>query len=71
MVHYAHIQWGRASIIELVRDVKTINVFVTCENDPRNIADLRALMIIFNAGERVESSPKMFVVMKQPETYVN
>ena len=35
-------------MIELTRDLRTINIFATFENDQRKIADLRALMVIFN-----------------------
>ena len=35
-------------MIELVRYIRTMNIFPTFENDARNIADLRALMMIFN-----------------------
>ena len=48
MVHYAHIQWGRTSMMELVWDLRTINVFATCENDPRKNAVLLVLTKIFN-----------------------
>ena len=32
MVHYAHIWWGRASINELVRDLRAMNIPVSFEN---------------------------------------
>ena len=34
MVHYAHIQLGRTSMIELVQDLRVINVLAKFENDP-------------------------------------
>ena len=35
-------------IMELIRDLRTINVFATFKNDPRKTEDLRALTVTFN-----------------------
>ena len=36
---YVYIKWGRTPIIELVQDLRTINVFATFENDLKKITD--------------------------------
>ena len=43
MVHYAHIQLGRTSMIEFVRDLRVINVVAKFENDPWKSMDVRVL----------------------------
>ena len=40
----------RTSIVELVRDLRAMNVLAIFENDPRKIMDVRALTGIFNVG---------------------
>ena len=44
--------------MELVRDLRTINVFATFENDLREIADLSATTVIFNV--RSSKTRKIF-----------
>ena len=48
MVHYAYIQWGRTFMVELVRDLRVINVLAKFENDPWKIMDVRVLTVIFH-----------------------
>ena len=43
MVHYVHIWWGRTSMIELVRDLRVINVLAKFEYDPWKSMDVRVL----------------------------
>ena len=43
MIHYAHISWGRTSMIELVRYLRVIYVLAKFENDPWKIMDVRVL----------------------------
>ena len=47
MVHYVHIKWGRTSIIELVGDLRAMNVLATFQNDPWKFMDARTLTVIF------------------------
>ena len=47
MVHYAHIYWGRTSIIELIQDLRAMNVLAIFQNDPWKFTDVRALTVIF------------------------
>ena len=43
MVHYARIEGGRTSIVELVLDFRAIIVLAKFENDPWKITDVRVL----------------------------
>ena len=48
MVHYAHIQLGRTSIIEFVQDLRAMNVHAIFKNDLWKFTDVRALTVIFH-----------------------
>ena len=57
MAHYAHIQWGRTSTIELVRDLRVINVLAKFENDPWKIMDVRVLTGLVSPAARPPVHP--------------
>ena len=57
MVHYAHIQWGRTSMIELVQDLRVINVLAKFENDPWKIMDMRVLTGLVCPAARPPARP--------------
>ena len=61
-------------MIELVRDLRVINVLAKFENDPWKIMDVRVLKVIFHvrSWKMRKKSPKLFLVtMKKPGTYIN
>ena len=47
-LNYAHIQLGRTSTIELVRDLKAIYVLAKFQNDPWKIKDVGAPTVMLN-----------------------
>ena len=46
MVHRAHIWSNKTHIMELIRDLKKINVFGMFENDPSKILDMRTPTVV-------------------------
>ena len=48
MVHCSYICWDRTSTTEPDRDLGPMNIFVTFENDPRTITEVRTLTAIVN-----------------------
>ena len=68
MVYYAHFWWGRASIIELVRDLRAMNVLTTFQNDPWKFADVRALTVIFHVRSwKMRNKIAVLVIIKKTE----
>ena len=62
-------------MIELVRDLRTINVLAKFENDPWKIMDVRVLTVIFHvrSWKMRKKIAKIFVLanMKKPGTYID
>ena len=61
-------------MIELVRDLRVINVLAKFENDPWKIMDVRVLTVIFHVRscKIQKNSPKLFLAtMKKPGTYID
>ena len=61
-------------MIELVRDLRVINVLTKFENDPWKIMDVRVLTVIFHvrSWKSEKKSPKFFLAtMKKPGTYID
>ena len=57
-------------MIELVRDLRVINVLVKFENDPWKIKDMRALTVIFHVRSW-NMRKKIAKIMKKPGTYID
>ena len=62
-------------MIELVRDLRTINVLAKFENDPWKIMDVRVLTVIFHvqSWKMRKKIAKIFCLanMKKPWTYID
>ena len=62
-------------MIELVRDLRVINVFAKFENDPWKIMDVRVLTVIFlvRSWKMRKKIAKIFFLatMKKPGTYID
>ena len=62
-------------MIELVRDLRTINVLAKFENDPWKIMDVRVLTVIFHvrSWKMRKKIAKIFFLanMKKPGTYID
>ena len=62
-------------MIELVRDLRVINVLAKFENDPRKIMDARVLTMIFHVRSwkmRKKFAKNFFLpTMKKPGTYID
>ena len=62
-------------MIELVRDLRVINVLTKFENDPWKIMDVRVLTVIFHVRSwkmRKKNRQNFFLVtMKKPGTYID
>ena len=61
-------------MIELVRDLRVINVLAKFENDPWKIMDVRVLMVIFHvrSWKMRKKIAKIFLpTMKKPGTYID
>ena len=59
-------------MIELVRDLRVINVLAKFENDPWKIMDVRVLTVIFHvrSWKMGKNSPKK-MTMQKPGTYID
>ena len=62
-------------MIELVRDLRVINVLIKFENDPWKIMDVRVLTVIFRVRSwkmRKKNRQNYFLAtMKKPGTYID
>ena len=62
-------------MIELVRDLRTINVLAKFENDPWKIMDVRVLTVIFHVQSwkmRKKNRQNFFLAnMKKPGIYID
>ena len=62
-------------MIELVRDLRVINVLVKFENDPWKIMDVKVLTVIFHVRSwkmRKKKRQKLFLAtMKKPGPYID
>ena len=62
-------------MIELVRDLRVINVLTKFENDPWKIMDVRVLTVIFHvrSWKMRKKFAKIFFLatMKKPGTYID
>ena len=61
-------------MIELVRDLKAINVLAKFENDPRKFTDVKALTVIFHvrSWKMWKKFAKFFLaIMTKPGTYID
>ena len=70
IVHYAHIQYDRISIIELVKDLRAMNVLAIFQNDPWQFMDVRALTVIFRVRScktRKQFAKFFLPTMKNPK----
>ena len=61
-------------MIELVRDLRVINVLPKFENDPWKIMDVRVLTVIFHVRSwkmRKKNRQNFILAMKKPGTYID
>ena len=74
MVHYAHIQYDRISIIELVQDLRVMNVLAIFQNDPWQFMDVRALTVNFlvrSCKMQKKNCQIFFADYEKPEIYID
>ena len=57
-------------MIELVRDLRVINVLAKFENDPWKIMDVRVLTVIFHVRKKIRKN-FFWATLKKPGTYID
>ena len=61
--------------MELVQDLRAMNVVAAFQNDPWKFTDVRALVVIFHVRSwkmQKKKSPKFVLpIMKKPGTYID